>query len=382
MADVKSFLDKIAELESSSGKDTQHKTVESGIQAGDTAIGRYGLMPKTIDEMVNRATKSKTITPEMKSLIGMSGEEKKEYLETHPEVEYKVAEQLATQVLGKQGGDEEKAAYSWLYGHNLSPEKIEARNYEDDPYVKKLKDLRETASMDENKPIIKSGSEDEGKLKNYIEGLGQPDDKSNARKKLLQDLSSNPEGYDMFANKFSDTGREGNFGEKIDSFLGVPVRTAMSEMQKGNFDLDMLKKTANSFGSDPKTAPSGADLTEAMGVENPYLGAGISTALDLGAQIPVGGLMAKAGVLPGVVGRLAKFEGAADDIAKLTPQMEKFMKMKQALGREGGYAQRVGQGKSAQVLSNEAGNALSGLTQGTMQDAAIQQQLANKLKGL
>ncbi len=327
MADVevKAFLDKIAALESSSGKDTQHRTMESGIHEGDTAIGTYGLMPNTIDEVLRR---NKNAFPEMKALLKMSGEEKKDYLESNPEMEYKLAEKLAEHVLSKQGGDEEKAAYSWLYGHNLSPKKIEARNYANDPYVKKLKNLRETAGMDEeNKPLIDPNSPEGDKLKSYIEGIGNPGDQEKARKDMLQKMSSSP-NIDMFGGKFSDTGREANMGEKIDSFLGVPVRTAMSEMQKGNFNTDMLKKTAGSFGTDPKTAPSGADLTEAMGVENPYLGAGIATALDLGAQIPVGGLMAKAGVLPGVVGRLAKFEGAvADDVAKVAPKFDSIKKM-------------------------------------------------------
>ena len=65
----------------------------------------------------------------------------KVYIEKNPDIEEKLARSLASHVLQRQDGDEEKAAYSWLYGHNLSPRKIEKMDYQDEPYVKKYKKL-------------------------------------------------------------------------------------------------------------------------------------------------------------------------------------------------------------------------------------------------
>jgi hypothetical protein len=326
MADVKSFLDKIAQLESSSGKNIEHKEMSSGIHAGDSAIGKYGLMPNTIDEVVKR---DKTASDAMKSLLKMSGQEKEQYLLDNPDIEYKLAEQLATHVLKKQGNDQEKAAYSWLYGHNLTPEKIKARDYENDPYVKKLKQLMES-DMDKNKTLVEPGSPEESKLKNYIEGLGNPNDEASARKAALQQLvaKQNEQMRGTLNGVFRDTGRVAdNPGEYLDAVLGVPARTAVSEMQKGNFNLDMLKKSLGSIGTDPRNAPTGAQIAEATGVENPYLGAALATAVDVGAQVPGVGALGKVGAVPGVVGKIAKVEGGLDDVAKAAPKFESLKKM-------------------------------------------------------
>ena len=142
---IKQFLEKIAELESSSGKNLEHKTMQSGIHKGTSAIGRYGMMPNTVDEVIRRATRTGDPSVEMQKLSAMSPDEKKLYLQQNPELENQLAESLAGHVLEKQGGDEEKAAYSWLYGHNLSPEKVQERDYSNSPYVQRFRNLRKPA---------------------------------------------------------------------------------------------------------------------------------------------------------------------------------------------------------------------------------------------
>lgn len=133
MDDVNAFLDKIAKIESNSGTNFAHKEIKLGPQKGQTAIGTYGLLPNTVDEIISRSK-----DPELSNLSTMTPQEQKAYLETHPQEERRVAEHLAEHVLAKQGGDQEKAAYAWLHGHNLSPEKIEKKDYQSSDYVKKF----------------------------------------------------------------------------------------------------------------------------------------------------------------------------------------------------------------------------------------------------
>jgi hypothetical protein len=129
---VDEFLRNIGQIESAGGKNTNHPVIKSGIQKGDSAIGTYGLMPNTVDEI---ASKSKD--PAINSLTDMSSAEKKDYIEKNPAVEKILATQLAEKVLANQGGDAQKAAYAWNQGHNLSPDSIVKRDYQNSDYVQK-----------------------------------------------------------------------------------------------------------------------------------------------------------------------------------------------------------------------------------------------------
>lgn len=136
------FLQKIEQIESSGGKNTDHPVVEEGIQAGDQAIGRYGLMPNTIRELVNRRRMQGTTTGELQDLSNMPSPEMKHYLEQNPGLEDELAKQLATKVTRDQLGDEDRAAYSWTMGHNLQPTDITNEKLNESPYVQKYRKLK------------------------------------------------------------------------------------------------------------------------------------------------------------------------------------------------------------------------------------------------
>lgn len=136
------FLQKIQEIESSGGKNTDHPVVEEGIQAGDQAIGRYGLMPNTIRELVNRRRMQGTSTGELQDLSRMPAQEMKKYIEQSPSLEDELAKQMATMVTRRQGGDEDRSAYSWTMGHNLTPDKISNEQLQESPYVQKYRKLK------------------------------------------------------------------------------------------------------------------------------------------------------------------------------------------------------------------------------------------------
>lgn len=155
------FLKKIMEIESSGGTNFAHPQLQRGIHAGSSAIGRYGLMPNTVKEVINRRRLEDTMTPDLQDLDNMPPDQMKQYLESRPDLEDDLAKGLATHVLRKQQGDEEKAAYSWHQGHNLSPQDIK-REQMNDPntaggnYVNKFRRVKQL--------LIKPTKVDDGNL--------------------------------------------------------------------------------------------------------------------------------------------------------------------------------------------------------------------------
>ncbi len=140
--DVEGFLKAIEQIESSGGKNFNHATMKSGIHAGDTAMGRFGLMPNTLQELAVRAKRDGSINDEMSQVSEISDPAMlKQHIEANPQVERMFAEQLAKRLLNKFP-DEEQAAFSWNQGHNLTPEAVQQRKYKDNDYVKKFQNLR------------------------------------------------------------------------------------------------------------------------------------------------------------------------------------------------------------------------------------------------
>jgi len=144
---VKSFLKNISQVESSGGKNFNHKKMKEGIHSGHKGIGRYGLMPNTVSETLNRLRLSGRLTPELEQLKQLDPATLKSTLETNQGLEDQIAEELASHVLDKQQ-DEEKAAFSWNQGHNLSPDRIAEQPYQEHDYVKKYNTYKKLAMPD------------------------------------------------------------------------------------------------------------------------------------------------------------------------------------------------------------------------------------------
>lgn len=149
MADLKNdpnlenFLRKIAMLESSGGINTDHVPVEKpGLQLGQKAIGDYGLLPNTIEELINRRRMEGTMTDDLKQLDGESQDFISAYVDADPKLQKDLASTLGKHVLARQLGDENKAAYAWNTGHNLRPEQIKDEDLETNPYVQKFRNLK------------------------------------------------------------------------------------------------------------------------------------------------------------------------------------------------------------------------------------------------
>jgi hypothetical protein len=115
----------ISQLETSGGKNLNHKVVKTGMHAGDRAIGEYGLMPLTIHDAAKMRVNSGVADKLDKTIAKMSFEEAKqkipEIIKDNPNIYERYADTLADHVL-KKYKDERLAAFAWNQGHYTDPE--------------------------------------------------------------------------------------------------------------------------------------------------------------------------------------------------------------------------------------------------------------------
>lgn len=173
------FLWNIKQIESSGGKDTAHKTMQHGIHRGESAVGRWGMMPKTVRDLTTRLKSLQRSTPETERLSTMGPDEMRSYLESRPEAELGLARFMARHLLQRHRGDEKRAAFSWLHGHNLYPGDITDENLNHD-YVKRYEQfntrnpLRAPATI---KKAEKKPASFRDKLNGWVKFRGEYDNK-------------------------------------------------------------------------------------------------------------------------------------------------------------------------------------------------------------
>jgi hypothetical protein len=138
---VDRFLWNVQQIESGGGKNINHKIIQVGASKGDRAIGKWGLLKNTIDEMINRARISKKMTPDLKKIKNMSRDQIEEHFAKNPQSELNMARMLASHVMTKHKGHMGRAAYSWLYGHNLDSSDITDEQLKNSDYVQKISNI-------------------------------------------------------------------------------------------------------------------------------------------------------------------------------------------------------------------------------------------------
>jgi hypothetical protein len=131
------FLWTIMQIESSNGKDTNHRLMKTGIHAGQHAMGRWGLMPKTVAEVEKRFKLAKTF-PILANVNKLDNQELNDFFSEHPNAELIVARALARHIIRIQDGNMAKASYAWLHGHNLTPDRITVDLLKSSDYVQKF----------------------------------------------------------------------------------------------------------------------------------------------------------------------------------------------------------------------------------------------------
>lgn len=108
---LRKFLEKISQLESSGGRDLAHKEMVDGMHKGTAAVGTYGLMPLTAQDIDRQSGTD--------ILKDMPAEAVQQKLQQDPELAKRLAETMASKLLGKN--NEEEAAYKWLNGPYSDP---------------------------------------------------------------------------------------------------------------------------------------------------------------------------------------------------------------------------------------------------------------------
>jgi hypothetical protein len=132
---INNFLNTTAMIESSGGKNLKHPKIKSGIHRGDSAIGQWALMPKTVQEIAGRMSS----TPEIAAYAKMDKKKIANSLAKNPHHEKAMVSFLANKLYDKFGGDENKMAYAWNQGHNINPESFDTnrKDYLNHDYVQK-----------------------------------------------------------------------------------------------------------------------------------------------------------------------------------------------------------------------------------------------------
>jgi hypothetical protein len=110
--DSKRMLASIAQVESSKGKNVSYPAV-GGIHHGESAVGKYGLMPNTIRETIH-------MNPDLKNKYGkglnLKGDDMRRYMQDNPEMEDAVAQKHLQRLEHHFGQSQSKIGYAWLEG--------------------------------------------------------------------------------------------------------------------------------------------------------------------------------------------------------------------------------------------------------------------------
>lgn len=145
------FLAPISFLESSGGKNMSHSTVQGGLHAGDSALGKFALMPKTVQNVASMLTHKGSVLrnklgpayqdPEVAAFRTMPEDQISTKLKNNMPLQRRIARYLATHLDAIHGGDPYRSAYGWRFGSNKPSHSINQKDLDDSGYVKKFKTL-------------------------------------------------------------------------------------------------------------------------------------------------------------------------------------------------------------------------------------------------
>jgi len=148
----KAFLKLIKQLESSGGRNTAHRTIASGIHAGDTAVGEAGLMPLTAQEMANRRIKQGTGDVNDDLVVNSPTNMVESMLQGNDDLRSRYVNDTADKVLKNAQGDPELAATGWLYGHNLPKQQLQEKLDSDPEYQDRIDNAINDLHLQSDRP--------------------------------------------------------------------------------------------------------------------------------------------------------------------------------------------------------------------------------------
>lgn len=128
-------------MESGGGKNLSHEPITSGIHAGDTAYGAYGMLPNTAKEMAKRRMLRGEGDRQDEQMQTLDNKFVNDAFVAHPELENRYVDELAKKAMDTSKDDVVDAAYRWRWGHNLPNEKVEAVKAANPEYFERIKKL-------------------------------------------------------------------------------------------------------------------------------------------------------------------------------------------------------------------------------------------------
>ena len=143
--DKQKFKQLISLLESSSGTQTQQPTVNSGMHTGTKAIGEYGMMPKTIQDLAKTRINQDQGSNLDQIVQQANPKSVDEILASNPDKYQQYMDQMGNKVLDKSKGNAEEAAMRWLAGPNASKEKINDAEDADPNRMEKIQDFMKSS---------------------------------------------------------------------------------------------------------------------------------------------------------------------------------------------------------------------------------------------
>jgi hypothetical protein len=106
--DHKKMLRALAQVESSGGKNTNHRPTSQG-----TGYGKYALMPNTIHYIING---HKDLRQKHSKALALNNQQLHRYMQDHPELENIIADRHLSHMEHVLGKDPGQLGYAWLEG--------------------------------------------------------------------------------------------------------------------------------------------------------------------------------------------------------------------------------------------------------------------------
>lgn len=117
--DSDKFKKLISFLESSGGTDTDHKTMASGMHKGTSAMGEYGMMPNTAQQMAKTNIRDNKNTPLDDVVANIDPSQVEEVLSDNPNKTKEYVKAYMDKVLNSSDSMKD-ASTKWMTGPNAS----------------------------------------------------------------------------------------------------------------------------------------------------------------------------------------------------------------------------------------------------------------------
>lgn len=179
LSSVDEFLRGIAKNESSNQFNVTHQPVLTSFHKGDQAVGKYGIMPLTVADLmakreVGQAPEEEQLPVGMDQISSLNPKSGRyhdnarymaDQLRRSPEGQEILARQYATLLLQKYGGDQDRAAYAWTMGpnRNITPQMMDNPDSAGGDYVRKFR--KSSAKENPDVPQLEEQSRKKKKFK-------------------------------------------------------------------------------------------------------------------------------------------------------------------------------------------------------------------------